>query len=120
MRAIVSDTRRRVVYSTAGGASCAGCGWPLGDCRCAKDLDEPVPERIVARLRVEKKGRGGKTVTIVEGLPRNARFLDGLAQDLKKACGTGGTVTERAIELQGDRRERVREILSKKGIAVKG
>jgi translation initiation factor 1 len=48
------------------------------------------------------------------------RFLDELAQELKKACGTGATVTESSIELQGDRRERIREILSKEGIAVKG
>jgi translation initiation factor 1 len=78
------------------------------------------PARIVAKLRVEKKGRGGKTVTVVDGLPRNAAFLKDLSQELKRACGTGGTVLEGAVELQGDLRERVRELLLSKGLVVKG
>jgi translation initiation factor 1 len=82
--------------------------------------DEPIPARIVARLRMEKKGRGGKTVTVVDGLPQNAAFLKDLGQELKRACGTGGTVNDGAVELQGDLRERVRECLLKKGFAVKG
>jgi len=61
------------------------------------------------KLRMEKKGRGGKTVTVVDGLPRNAAFLKDLSQDLKRACGTGGAVQEGAIELQGDLRARARE-----------
>ena len=69
---------------------------------------------------MEKKGRGGKTVTVVYDLPRNAEFLRALAQDLKRACGTGGTVVDDTIELQGELRDRVREFLTKKGIAVKG
>ena len=80
----------------------------------------PFPARIVAKLRMEKKGRGGKTVTVVDGLPRNAAFLKDLSQDLKRACGTGGAVQEGAVELQGDLRERVRECLLKKGFVVKG
>jgi translation initiation factor 1 len=69
---------------------------------------------------MEKKGRGGKTVTIVDGLPQNATFLKDLGQELKRACGTGGAVVDGAVELQGDLRERVRECLLKKGFAVKG
>ena len=69
---------------------------------------------------MEKKGRGGKTVTVVDGLPNNAAFLKDLGQELKRACGTGGTVVEGAVELQGDLRERVREVLTKKGFVVKG
>jgi translation initiation factor 1 len=69
---------------------------------------------------MEKKGRGGKSVTVVAGLPNNAGFLDGLCKELKRACGTGGTVAEGAIELQGDLRERVREFLEKKAFVVKG
>ena len=69
---------------------------------------------------MEKKGRGGKTVTVVDGLPGNAAFLKDLSQDLKRACGTGGAVQEGAVELQGDLRERVRECLLKKGFVVKG
>jgi translation initiation factor 1 len=69
---------------------------------------------------MEKKGRGGKTVTIVYDLPQNEQFLKELSQDLKKACGTGGTVVEGGVELQGDVGERVRDILMKRGYVVKG
>ena len=83
----------RVVYSTGTGRVCAGCGWPAGDCRCSSRTSEaPLPDRIVARLRVEKKGRGGKVVSVVYGLPQNTVFLQALCQELKRACGTGGTV----------------------------
>ena len=109
-----------LVYSTDRGRICAGCGWPARDCKCSKTADQPVPARIVAKLRMEKKGRGGKTVTVVDGLPRNDAFLKDLCQELKRTCGTGGAVAEGAIELQGDLRERVREVLLKKGLVVKG
>lgn len=69
---------------------------------------------------MEKAGRGGKTVTVVFGLPNNAAYLKSLAQELKRACGTGGTATEDGVELQGDLRERVREYLVSKGYHVKG
>lgn len=59
-------------------------------------------------------------VTVVDGLPRNHDFLDALAKELKKACGTGGSVRDGTIELQGDRRERLREILAAKSFLVKG
>ena len=110
----------RIVYSTAAGRICPGCGWPVNDCRCSTSIDQPIPGRIVAKLRMEKKGRGGKTVTVVDGLPRNAAFLRELSQEIKRACGTGGAVLEGAIELQGELRERVRDVLIKKGYVVKG
>lgn len=113
----------RLVYSSDRGPVCAGCGWPESDCRCASRApgrDEPVPARIVAKLRMERAGRGGKIVTVVDGLPRNAGFVADLARDLKRSCGTGGTALDGAIELQGDLRERVRELLAKRGYVVKG
>ena len=112
----------RLVYSTSAGRVCPKCGWPERDCKCSSTLhrDEPASGRIVAKLRLEKAGRGGKTVTVVYDLPNNAAFLKELSQELKKACGTGGTVADCAVELQGDHRERVREVLTKKGFAVKG
>ena len=79
-----------------------------------------MPGRIVAKLRMEKKGRGGKTVTVVYGLPQNDAFLKELAGELKRACGVGGSVGEDGIELQGDLRDRVRAALEKKGYTVKG
>ena len=110
----------RLVYSTDAGRICPGCGWPARNCRCSTSATQPVPTRLVAKLRMEKKGRGGKTVTVVDGLPRNDAFLKELCQELKRACGTGGAVLEGAIELQGDLRERVRELLLKRGFVVKG
>ncbi len=112
----------RLVYSTGVGSICPGCGWPERDCKCSRKAaaKESIPGRLVAKLRMEKAGRGGKTVTVVDGLPRNASFLKDLCQDLKRACGTGGAVGDGAVELQGDLRERVREFLMKKGFVVKG
>jgi translation initiation factor 1 len=69
---------------------------------------------------MERTGRSGKTVTVVYDLPRNTEFLKTLAQELKRACGTGGAVGDGTIELQGELRDRVRAFLTKKGIAVKG
>lgn len=114
----------RIVYSTGIGRVCPGCGWPADDCKCStRAADESVPSkpgRIVAKLRMEKKGRSGKTVTVVAGLPHNAAFLKELCQELKRACGTGGAVADDTIELQGDLRDRVREHLLKKEFVVKG
>ena len=110
-----------LVFSTERGRICARCGWPADNCRCSrKDSDATVPERVVAKLRVEKAGRGGKTVTVVYDLPRNAPFLKDLCADLKRACGTGGTVEGDTVELQGDHRDRLRELLRKRGFQVKG
>jgi translation initiation factor 1 len=69
---------------------------------------------------MEKKGRGGKTVTVVYDLPQNDEFLKSLSQTLKRACGTGGTVVDGGVELQGDVRDRVRDLLTKQGYVVKG
>ena len=111
----------RIVYSTGIGKVCPGCGWPVKDCKCSQTrADAAVPSRIVAKLRMEKKGRGGKTVTVVYDLPNNDAFLKELAQELKRTCGTGGAVADNTVELQGDLRDRVREYLTKKGFTVKG
>lgn len=115
-------TNTRLVYSTETDGKCAKCGWPQRDCKCstARAANAPLPPRIVAKLRMEKKGRGGKTVTVVYGLPENDTFLKTLCQDLKRACGCGGAVAVGEIELQGELRERVRAVLAKKGYVVKG
>jgi translation initiation factor 1 len=79
-----------------------------------------VPPKIVAKLRLERSGRGGKTVTVVYDLPHNEAFLKTLVQELKRACGTGGTAGHGLVELQGDQRERIRAVLTAKGFTVKG
>ena len=109
----------RLVYST-GGPVCPTCGAALAACTCAAAADEPVPVKIVATLRMEKAGRGGKTVTVVAGLPRNAAFLKTLCGELKRACGTGGAVGDGTVEIQGEARDRVRANLVARGWRVKG
>jgi translation initiation factor 1 len=112
--------RGRTVYSTDKGRMCPSCGWPEADCRCSSKLAQAVPDRIAARLRISTAGRKGKTVTMVEGLPRNTGFLKDLAKELKRACGSGGTAGDDHVEIQGDHRETLRALLQKKGWVVKG
>ena len=114
----MSDSRP--VYQTGKGRVCPKCGWPVDDCRCSKTGEEKVPPKIACVLRLEKKGRGGKSVTVVAGLPRNQAFLAALAAELKRACGTGGTAEEDAVLIQGDQRERLRPLLEAKGWSVRG
>lgn len=111
----------RTVYSTDKGRICPRCGWPESNCQCStRTANAPVPSRIVAKLRMEKKGRAGKMVTVIDGLPHNDAFLRELATELKRSCGTGGTIADHCIELHGDLRERLREVLAQKGFTVKG
>src|SRR5258708_12618387 len=78
-----------------------------------------MPRDGVVRLARDRKGRGGKTVTVVTGLPDDAALVDGIAQTLKRLCGTGGTVKDGVIELQGDHREGLAAKLSNLGYRVK-
>ena len=110
----------RPVYSTDAGRLCPDCGAPIAACRCAAADAESVPDKMVATLRMEKAGRGGKTVTVVAGLPRNPAFLKNLCAELKRACGSGGAVGDGTVEIQGDARDRVRAHLRAKGYRVKG
>jgi translation initiation factor 1 len=116
------SAKERLVYSTGKGRVCPKCGWPAEDCRCSSSLGgaaEPVPEKIRVKLRLEKRV-SGKSVTVVDGLPKNGPFLDALLKELKTACGTGGRAGDGSLELQGDQRERLRELLAQRGWTVKG
>ncbi len=100
---------------------CPKCKNFLKECSCIKD--EPV-KNYTAILRIEKSGRGGKTVTVIDKLPRNEPYIKELAKTLKTKLGVGGTYkldeTSGIIELQGDKREQLREIFKKMCIAFKG
>lgn len=112
---------RRIVYSTdprENTQKCPRCGEPAFDCACMKV--EKVPDQVTVKLRLEKSGRGGKAVTVLYDLPRNPTFLKELATKLKKACGTGGTAKEESVEIQGDYRDRLRQLLPTMGLKVKG
>jgi translation initiation factor 1 len=78
-----------------------------------------VSAKVTAKLRAENRA-SGKHVTVVDGLPKNAAYLDELLGALKKACGTGGRAGEGSLELQGDQRDRLRDLLARRGLAVKG
>ncbi len=117
---MAKNKKARTVFSTELGRVCPRCGWPEKNCSCAVESQDSVPDRIVARLRIEKAGRKGKTVTVIDSLPKNQDFLKALAKELKKLCGAGGTVVENRVEIQGDRLNQLREILRAKGWTVKG
>jgi translation initiation factor 1 len=109
---------RPTVYSTDPKFTkpCKRCGrYP---CRCPKPRSLP-PEKQTAAIRRETKGRGGKTVTMIMDLQLNTKEMKALAKQLKKACGTGGTVKDGTIEIQGDHREKVATRLRSLGYKTK-
>jgi len=108
----------RLVYSTDTGRRCPQCQRPVADCVCGKDRPAATGDGIV-RLHRETKGRGGKAVTLVRGLPLAGAELKKLAKELKQKCGVGGAVKEDAIEIQGDQRQVLKAELEKRGYTVK-
>lgn len=108
----------RLVYSTDGGRLCPQCHRAVGECVCGKDRPAAAGDGIV-RLRRETKGRGGKAVTVVSGLPLAPTELKALAKKLKQACGVGGAVKNTEIEIQGDQRALLQPTLEKLGYTVK-
>jgi translation initiation factor 1 len=107
-----------LVYSTDSGRMCPDCRQPMASCRCSAT---PVraPSDGVVRVSRETKGRAGKGVTLVKGVPLDATALTALGKQLKAACGSGGTVKDGVIEVQGDHCERVIELLKAQGYVVK-
>ncbi len=107
-----------LVYSTETGRSCPKCGWPLAQCACSREASPPKGDGIV-RVGRETQGRAGKGVTVISGVPLAGDELAGLASELKRRCGSGGTVREGRIEIQGDHRDLLVEELSRRGWKVK-
>lgn len=108
----------RLVYSTDGGRinTCPVCGRSYKECRC----DQPVKKSDgIVRVMRDRKGRGGKTVTVITGIPANSDAITTLAQQLKKLCGSGGTVKDGTIEIQGDHCDKVQAKLTEMGYKVK-
>ena len=107
-----------LVYSTDSGRMCPDCRQPMLACVCK--LAKAIPKSDgVARVSRSTKGRGGKTVTLVTGLALDEPALVQLGKQLKAACGSGGTVKDGVIEVQGDHVERVIESLKAQGYRVK-
>ena len=115
----------RLVYSTnpEENKKCPKCKELLAECDCPPEV-EVKSYNFVAILRISKSGRAGKTVTVIDQLPKQEIFLRDLCTELKKKCGSGGTYLldgkEGVIEIQGDKREVIRAHLAKKGIKSKG
>jgi translation initiation factor 1 len=109
--------RDRIVYSTEQGRVCPGCGTPVNQCTCRK---QPSPSGISnVRVSHETKGRKGKGVTLIKGLDMDAATLALISKKLKVMCGSGGTVKEGVIEIQGDHIKRVLDYLKKQGVRAK-
>ena len=108
-----------LVYSTESGRMCPVCRKPIGQCVCSNTPAARPPSDGIARVSRETKGRGGKAVTVVRGLALAPAALAQLAQQLKAACGSGGTVKDGAIEVQGDHCDKVMALLKAQGHAVK-
>jgi len=104
-----------LVYSTETGRMCPDCRKPLGDCACKNAAKAKPAGDGNVKVSRESKGRGGKTVTLVRGLALDAMALALLGKQLRSAVGSGGTVKDGVIEIQGDHCERVMEELKKQG-----
>jgi len=102
---------------------CPHCGLPEKRCQCRNNPRGPGRTEPnaggVARVRREKKGRGGKTVTTVADAPLPPDALKDLAKRLRRLCGTGGTVKAGVIEIQGDHVDTILEALAQDGIRAK-
>ncbi|WP_221048729.1 translation initiation factor Sui1 [Methylogaea oryzae] len=111
------DLQGGLVYSTEHGRMCPECRKPVAQCACRKA--GPPAAGGPVRVRRETKGRAGKGVTVIAGAPLDAAGLADLGKRLKTKCGSGGTVKDGTIEIQGDHCELVMEELKKLGWNVK-
>jgi len=112
------ERNARPVYSSEQGRLCPGCGQPPARCSC-KSVQPTAKGDGIVRVGRETKGRKGAGVTTVSGAPLDAAELKALAGELKKLCGSGGTLKDGVIEIQGEHRDRLVAALQKKGWQVK-
>jgi translation initiation factor 1 len=107
-----------IVYSTEKGKMCPACGRSVVKCLCKQKKTMPKGDGIV-RVGRETKGRKGKGVTVITGVPLDSDKLKELAKQLRHKCSAGGTIKNGIIEIQGDHRDLVVEELNKQGYTVK-
>ncbi|MET3132099.1 translation initiation factor 1 [Oxalobacteraceae bacterium GrIS 1.11] len=114
-----SSSKSALVYSTEVGRMCPDCRLAQAQCACkARAKAAPLGDGVV-RVSRQTKGRGGKSVTVIQGLALDALALAVLGKQLRMACGSGGTVKDGVIEVQGDHCELVMEALKKHGHGAK-
>jgi translation initiation factor 1 len=114
-----SSSKGGLVYSTESGRMCPECRRAVAQCVCKAIASTKPAGDGIARVSRETKGRGGKSVTIVKGLALDPMALAVLGKQLRTACGSGGTVKDGTIEVQGDHCERIVEELRKAGHSAK-
>lgn len=107
-----------LVYSTDAGRMCPDCRQPAAICACRRSTATPLGDGTV-RVSRDTKGRGGKSVTLVKGLPLAEADLSAVAKQLRTACGAGGTVKNGVVEVQGDHVDTLLSALQKLGYAAK-
>jgi translation initiation factor 1 len=120
-----------LVYSTEKGRMCPDCGQPVSKCDCARVKSSaganrgtvppknPVPKDGIIRVGRETKGRKGKGVTLLMGVPLAPAELADLCTKLKKKCGSGGAIKDGVIEIQGDHRDTIVDEMIAQGWTVK-
>ena len=114
-----SEAGSRLVYSTESGRVCPDCGQPVAACTCKQNAKAVPAGDGIVRVSLDTKGRKGKGVTVVMGVPLDAAALAALGKQLKANCGSGGTTKDGVIEIQGDHRDTVIAALQKQGMTVK-
>ena len=107
------------VYSTDHGKMCPACARPVQECSCGSRHQRPGPGDGVVRVRRETKGRKGAGVTIITCIPLHQAGLVDLARELKRRCGSGGTVKDGRLEIQGDHRELLLAEMTRRGWKAK-
>ena len=107
-----------LVYSSESGKVCSECEQLLSACSCNPSAN-PKDGLKTVRVSLTSKGRKGKSVTLIKGLRMNPSELKAYAGKLKKKTGTGGSLKDGVVEIQGDYREKVAEILTRDGWKIK-
>lgn len=119
--ASLQDQLGRLVYSTEKGRLCPECGEELDACICSELADKKRLDNLdgIVRIRRETSGRKGKGVTTISGVPLSEAELKTLLKRLKQRCGTGGALKEGVLEIQGDHRDPIKQLLESEGFKVK-
>ncbi len=112
-----APVKGRIVYQEFG-ARCPVCGAAEADCRCTPESFLPIAQQT-ARIQLDRKGRGGKTVTTITGLVHSETEFKALLRQLKAQCGTGGTLRDQTLEIQGDHRAPIGQFLQGLGYKIK-
>lgn len=108
----------RLVYSTEHGGNCPACGKKRDRCQCKRQTTPAAGDGIV-RVGRSTRGRKGKGVTTITGIPVDDSELKAVAKTLKQKCGSGGTVKSGTIEIQGDHRDLLVAELKQMGYTVR-